>query len=295
MRVPSGLEWWRAVPDGADWLERLPAIVDEAAARWSLRIGKPFEPAHVSLVVPVELPDGTQAILKVNFPETESEHEGDALRHWDGGGAIRLLAEDARTRALVVERCVPGTQLWAVEDDERATRIAAEVLGRLWRPAPESHGFRLLETEAARWADELPCEWEQAGKPFDRRVLDGAVAACVELGPTQGEQVVLHQDFHGGNVLRAEREEWLAIDPKPLAGEREFDAASLLRDRRWLLGTPGAAATIHRRLDLVASELALDRERARRWGIAHAVAWGFSGRKVEDDMIECARILIEAA
>jgi streptomycin 6-kinase len=85
------------------------------------------------------------------------------------------------------------------------------------------------------------------------------------------------------------------IDPKPLAGEREFDAASLLRDRRWLLGRPDDAHRIRRRLDLLSSELGLDRERMRRWGIAHALAWGVSGRKLEVDMIECARLLVAAA
>jgi streptomycin 6-kinase len=295
VRVPSGLDWWRGVPGGARWLEGLPGIVEECADRWSLRVGTPFEPGHISLVVPVELSEGAEAILKVNFPESESEHEGDALRHWDGRGAIRLLAENPGTRALLIERCRPGAELWSIEDDEEATRIAGAVLQRLWRPPPEEHPFRKLATEAIRWARDLPDEWAAAGKPFDRKLLDEAVAACLELGPTQGEDVVLHQDFHGGNVLRAQREPWLAIDPKPLVGEREFDAASLLRDRRWLLDTPGVAAVMRRRLDLLASELGLDRERARRWGIAHAIAWGFSGRKVEEDMIECARILADAS
>ena len=110
--------------------------------------------------------------------------------------------------------------------------------------------------------------WSGTGKPsarpFEREIVDEGVAACLELGADQGEQVVLHQDFHGGNVLRAERESWLAIDPKPLVGEREFDAASLVRDRRWLLGGTGDAGRIRRRLDLLTAELDLDRERMRR-------------------------------
>jgi streptomycin 6-kinase len=295
MRIPSGLDWWRDVQGGAAWLERLPAIVEEAASRWGLRIGEPLEPGHISFVVPVEQEDGAAAILKINFPEEESEHEGDALRHWNGRGAIRLLAEDRGTRSLLVERCEPGAELWTVEDDEEATGIAATVLRRLWQPAPGAHDIRLLSVAAERWAEELPREWEAGGRPFDRRLLEEAVAAFRELGPTQAGHVVLHQDFHGGNVLRATREDWLAIDPKPLVGEREFDAASLLRDRRWLLDSTDAAATIRRRLDVLTDRLGLDRERARRWGIAHAVAWGFSGRKIECDMIECARILADAA
>lgn len=245
--------------------------------------------------MPVELPDGGDAVLRVNLPDPDSEREADALAHWDGCGAVRLLASDEGLRALLVERCVPGWQLWDVEEDEEAMRIGAGVLRRLWRPAAADHPFVTLAGEAARWAIELYTSWEELGRPFERRLLDDAVAACVELGAAQGEQVVLHQDFHGGNVLRAEREPWLAIDPKPLVGAREFDAASLLRDRRWLLGGPGDAARIRRRLDQLESELELDRGRMRRWGIAHALAWGVSGQKVEEDMIECARLLVAAA
>lgn len=295
MKTPRGLEWWADVPGGADWLASLPSIVELCAERWSLRVGSPFDGANVSHVLAVELGDGGPAVLKINFPDAESELEPDALRHWDGHGAARLLEYEVSVRALLVERCMPGSQLWSVEDEDEATRIAALVLRKIWRPAPSEHRFRTLADEAARWALDLPAEWEAVGQPFERGVLDEAAAACVELGPHQGELVVLHQDFHGGNVLRAEREAWLAIDPKPLVGEREFDAASLLRDRRWLLGAAGDAARISRRLDILSSELDLDRERMRRWGIAHALAWGFSGRKVEADMIECARLLIAAA
>ena len=295
MKAPRGLEWWADVPGGADWLASLPSIVESCAERWSLRVGSPFEGANVSHVLGVELGDGAPAVLKINFPDAESEHEPDALRHWDGRGAVRLLEYEESVRALLVERCGPGSQLWSVEKEDEAARIAASVLCRIWRPPPTEHRFRTLAAEAARWAVDLRAEWEALERPFERRVLDEAVDACVELGPYQSEQVVLHQDFHGGNVLRAEREAWLAIDPKPLVGEREFDAASLLRDRRWLLGAAGDAARIRRRLDLLSSELALDRERMRRWGIAHALAWAFSGHKVEPDMIECARLLVAAA
>lgn len=295
MIVPAGLRWWRDEEGGAAWLESLPAIVDASAARWSLRVGTPFEGSHVSLVVPVEREDGSAAVLKVNHPDRESEHEPDALAHWSGRGAVRLLGYHEPDRVLLLERCRPGAQLWSVEDDEEAVRIGASVLRRLWRPAPGGHPFRALAAEAAAWTVELESSWRALDAPFERALLDEAISACAELGPQQGEPVVLHQDFHGGNVLRAEREEWLAIDPKPLVGEREFDAASLLRDRRWLLGGQDDATRLRRRLDVLTAELGLDRERTRRWGIAHALVWGFSRRKAEPDMVQCARLLAAAA
>lgn len=207
---------------------------------------------------------------------------------------MRLLAVDRGRDALLVERCEPGTQLWA-EDEETALLVAADVLWRLWRPAPAEHPFRLLADEAARWLEQLPRRWEQLGRPFERRLLDRALVALAELGPAQPDAVVLHQDFHGGNVLQAVREPWLAIDPKPLVGERAFDTASLLRDRRdSLAAAPEAGRLVERRLDVLEAELGLDRERMRGWGIAHALAWGFDDDGVHELHVACARWLAEA-
>ena len=291
IELPKSLAWWAGRPGGAAWLARLPSLAEECAERWSLRLGTPFAGGNVSLVLPAERADGSSAVLKLNFPEAETAHEADALAFWNGIGAVRLLEHDRERDALLLERCVPGTQLWEV-DDELATPIAAGVLRRLWRPAPAHHPFRPLALEAARWADELPDEWEALGRPFERALVDRAVAFAREEGGEQGEQVVLHQDFHGANVLRA-GDEWVAIDPKPLVGEREFDAASLLRDRRWLLAEPDFAGRVRRRLDVLESELALDQARLRGWGVVHALAWGLSADagKVHAGHVECARLL----
>ena len=84
-------------------------------------------------------------MLKLNFPEDESTREADALAHWRGEGAVRLLEVDRDRNALLVERADPGTSLWEVGDDEEATLIAASVFRRLWsRPPPDGHPFRVL-------------------------------------------------------------------------------------------------------------------------------------------------------
>jgi streptomycin 6-kinase len=288
--VHERLGWWRTEPGGAAWLERLPRLVEECAAAWGLHVRAPF-PATVSYVAPAALRDGTQAVLKINFPEPESEHEADALAEWGGRGAVRLLARDAGRRALLVERCLPGTQLWGVADEEQANRSAAGVLRALWRPPTEGPGFRTLAGEARRWAAELPVRWQRHGGPVDRAVIDGAVGWIDELLASADREgdTLLHQDLHGGNVLRAERAAFLAIDPKPLVGERAFDLASLVRDRRPALASePHPVARLRRRLDQLAAELDLDRERMRRWAVIHALAWGMEDGRAFPDILACA-------
>ncbi len=249
-----------------------------------------MEPAHIAYVVSVRLSDGGAAVLKLNFPHRESEHEADALAHWDGAGAVRLFAHDPSRRALLLERCEPATRLWERSEEEAVT-VAAAILRSLARPPSASAPFRRLDDEAARWAEELPARWARLGRPFERALLDEATAFLAAPAPPE-EAVVLHQDLHGGNILRAEREPWLAIDPKPLVGERAFDTASFLRDRRAELARdPDPARRLRRRLDRLSADLELDRERVRGWGIAHALAWGVTETEVMPMHIACARWL----
>lgn len=291
--IPEPLEWWRERAEGAEWLDRLPTIVGELADRWGLELGEPFSGSYVSLAVPVTR-DAGPAVLKVNFPDRETEHEADALALWDGSGAARLLERADDLAALLVERLEPGTQLWSIEDEDEANEIAAEVLLMLRREVGREQPFHPLADEALRWAVEIPERWEALGRPFERLLLEEMVSACHELSADEPARFLLHQDFHGGNVLRS-GDGWRAIDPKPLAGDPAFDAASLLRDRRpSLRDDPRAERRVRRRLDLLAEALELDRERLRQWGLVHALAWGVHEAEHEPDMIACARLLATA-
>jgi len=271
-------------------LDRLPQLAAECAEEWSLELGEPFPRGNVSLTLEARRADGTPAVLKLNFPERESAHEAHALELWNGRGAVRLLETDAERSALLLERALPGDPLWGVADDEEATRVAAAVLQRIWQPPPAAHPFRILAHEAEEWMSRLRRDWEALGHPFEARLVQAGEEAARELSPTQPALVVCHQDFQGSNVLRAEREPWLAIDPKPIVGEPAFDVASLLRDRRWDI----RANVIRRRLDQLVAELGLERERMRGWAIVHALYWGVGPAKIEPEMVECARILLAA-
>ena len=243
-------------------------IAAECAASWGAHLGERMA-GRLSAVFTATLEDGTPAVLKVRHPaDRESGREARALMAWGGNGAVRLLAADGQGRAMLVERCVPGTPL-STRDPDEALDVLSGLLPRLW-----IHGdaeFTTLEAEAARWAGNLEPEWTAAGRPFERSLLDLALELLTALPPAQSEQVLVHQDLHGGNVLAARREPWLVIDPKPLTAEREFALAPIIRSRE--LGA--SKRDVYRRLDRLTAELGLDRERARLWCVAQTLAWAF--------------------
>jgi streptomycin 6-kinase len=263
----------------ADWLERVPDLVETYREEWGLRLGDPYPPGAAGYAVRAELADGTPAVLKLIYPHREAEHEADALELWNGDGAVRLIARDESGWSMLIERCEPGTLLSESPADE-ALGVLIGLLPRLWKPSGAP--FRPLADEAAWWLHSSG-EWQ-----VDDDLRAAAVEALRELPPTQGEQVLLHQDLHGENVLAAQREPWLVIDPKPLVGEREFSLAPIIRSFEF---GHGAREVVHR-LDRLSSELGLDRERARRWALAQTVAWSegmYTARHVET-----ARWLLQA-
>jgi streptomycin 6-kinase len=256
------------------WLERLPDAIDEVRERWSLELGVPFDDgdgclaagaaaATAAWVAPAARSDGTRAVLKLAMPHMEGAHELDALRYWDGDPTVRLLEADAELDAMLLERCDPGTNLRTLPEPEQDVVIAG-LLHRLWRQPP-SHGFRPLSTMTAHWIAETTAaaaEWR-----VDRRLIDEGLRLLRELAGSSTDAVLLATDLHAGNVLRAQREEWLVIDPKPFVGDRAYDATQhLLNCQERLLAAP--AATIQRFADL----LEVDAERVRLWLFARAAA-----------------------
>ena len=271
MRIPPGLaETWSHEPG---WLEALPRIVSECAERWALELEDPIDTPH-SLVIPAG-----ELVLKLNAPShTEADTEADALETWAGRGAVLLRARDDARRALLLERCIPGTPLWDSGVDE--TDVVAELLPRLQITPLDGHPFTLLADEAERWARDVPRWYAAAGTPFERSLLDAALDVYRTVDTTSS--LLVNQDLHGGNVLRASREPWLVIDPKPLVGERELEASGLLRN----------ADSVSHWLDVLA-DVGFDRDRARGWGVAHNLAWAWDERGgwIEQHVDEARRIL----
>jgi streptomycin 6-kinase len=271
VELPASLRaQWRHEPA---WLDALPALVADCASAWRLEPEDPVDTPH-SLVVPAG-----DVVLKLNAPShAEADHEADALELWNGEAAVRLLARDDERRALLLERCRPGTPLRDTSIDE--VDVIAPLLPRLQVLAGEGHPFLLLADEADRWSEEVPRRYEAAGRPFERSLLDAALDVYRTVD--RSASALVNQDLHAGNVLRAEREPWLVIDPKPLVGERELEASGLLRNAR----------STSRWLDALGA-LGLDRERARGWGVAHNLAWAWEERDrwLEEQVDEARRIL----
>jgi streptomycin 6-kinase len=261
--------------DGRAWLDRLPILLAACARQWDLSIGPPFANLSYHYAAPALRADGTAVVVKLCAPTGEFTREAEALRIFDGLGAVQALAIDPEHEALLLERLEPGTSPHALVDDAAAIAAAADVLRQLWRPAPPVHPFPTVASWGAGLR-RLRARFAGGTGPFPRPLVEEAERLFVELGATMGAPMLLHGDLNFGNVLAAQRAPWLAIDPKGLIGEPAYDTGVLLRDPLpQLLQVPNPGRLLARRIDQLADELALDRARIRGWGLAQAVlsAW----------------------
>src|ERR1700722_3215985 len=257
-----------AAAEGRDaWLATLPALVTRIAAEWRIEVGGPFLPGGATAWVAPARDAGKDLVLKVCWPHPEAAHEAEGLRAWDGTGAIRVqqATELAEATVLLVERCRPGTQLRASPAEEHDLVIAG-LLQRLWMKPPPGYGFRPLSDMCDYWADRY-----EERSPAERSCLEAPLAEegirlLRELPRTGGEAVLLHTDLHAGNVLAAEREPWLAIDPKPYIGDPAYDVTQHIFNGVFVEGADAEALAAR-----MAHLLDLDLSRIQLWLFARAV------------------------
>ncbi|MFB7517635.1 aminoglycoside phosphotransferase family protein [Streptomyces sp. NPDC056144] len=273
---------------GREFVAGLPALAEEFLGRWGLRVTGPSLHGAVSLVLPVaRIADGTPAALKLTLVDEETEGEPVALREWDGAGSVRLLDHDPVSGTLLLERLDAGRPLSSLDDPREALRVVAGLLARLVAlPAPD--GLRRLGDIAAGMLAEVP-EAVSGMSAEEAALVEECAAAVRDVADAPGDRL-LHWDLHLGNVLAGAREPWLAIDPKPLAGDPGFELLPALMDR-W---DPRTDEVLWR-FDLLADVVG-DRRRAVAWTLGRVLQnalWDAEdGDGPDPEQVELARILL---
>ena len=232
-------------PRGRAWLSALPSLVDDLSVRWDLDDLSVLSNSYHLVALT------KSAVLKICAPQGDADREYEALIAFQGPGFVRLLAHDDAHQALLMERIEPGATLAEMEDDERATEIAADVFKAVHRPAegpfPDIHRWG-----AALFDVSLPSP-----------LLEEVRALWRELTASSEEPVLCHGDLHQFNILDGGERGWVAIDPKGVFAEPAFETGAFLRNL--------TERDQKRRIAIFAKRLGHDEERIRKWAFAQAV------------------------
>jgi streptomycin 6-kinase len=291
--------------EGYAFLEALPNAIREASAKWNLTDVQASPMLSYNFVAFAKLGQGAgdkgerkDVVLKMSVPNHEFLSEMEALRLFNGDGACRLLDYDEEKYWMLLERLNPGEMLAALEDDEEATHIAAELMKKIWRPMESSGRPPVQEHTSTGIQASGPhkfirlAEWFGGLKrlrqmfngetgPLDEKLVRRAERSVNDFFIEDQNPVLMHGDFHHYNILSSERG-WLIIDPKGVLGPACYEVGPLLMNP-WgeLIDRVDIQQITKRRIDILHEHLRFERDRIREWGLAHAILsawWGLEDK-----------------
>ncbi len=272
----------------------LPKLIAKCEERFNVKIGDRFKHQSHNFAAKAIQSDGTVIVVKIcNVPTSGVKNEINALEFMRGDGIVQLLDSDTTDGILLLEYLNPGKMLSTLTNDNDAVIIAADVMQKIWKPLSGQHNF----PTTVKWFDRLSLSINlPTGFPIS--LIDKAEQIALALHQDMGESVLLHGDLHHFNILSANRQSWIAIDPKGIAGEREYEIGAFLRNPiPDIATTMDTKKVLTRRIDQFTELLDLDRQKIISWGFAQAVlaaVWCVDGNM--DDwkvFVKCAEVLSE--
>ncbi|MEI6290156.1 MAG: aminoglycoside phosphotransferase family protein [Chloroflexota bacterium] len=278
------------------WLLELPNLLARAFEKWDLEPGTRM-PLSYNYVISAVQSGGIPVVLKAGVPNPEFTSERTSLRIFDGDGCVRLLEYDQELNILLLERLTPGVMLADQADDEAAAHIACQVMRRLWRSAPVNAPLINLTD----WFTELKnvrLKFDGTTGPFPRKLFEKVESDLPALFSSSTPACLIHGDFHHFNILSSERG-WLAIDPKGVIGNPEYDCAPfLMNPMPGFAYQPDAVSITSRRIAIMSEQLGFSREIIRDWGLCHAILSGYwdltENGTGTDYAIACAAVIQNA-
>lgn len=283
--------------DGEEWLKQIPEIIKKYENKWSLHVLPPFNLTY-NYVAPAVREDGSKVVLKIGFPQDkEFQTEISALLLFNGDASTKIVEIDREHSVFLLEHVHPGVPLSSIEDDEKATRILASVMKKLWKPLPEKHSFITVK----EWAYSLyqyPTRFKGViNPPIPPSLIERAIFLLDELLETSAPVVLTHADLHHDNVLTSSRDEWLSIDPKGIVAEPVYETAAMIRNpynKLKDISDSDLKKLFISRINILSEDLGFDQKRIHKWCFVQTVlsgVWTVDSAKDKTHALRVARIL----
>ena len=210
---------------------------------------------------------GARVVLKISKQDGDESHSGEVLKAYDGEGAVRVF--ESETGAVLLERLEPGEPLVNLVKqgrDVEATNVLAEVIAKL-----ANHKPPIGCPTVADWGRAFDRYLQSGDEQIAREVVEEAREMYDQLASSQRQTMLLHGDLQHYNVLFDDERGWVAIDPKGVIGELEYEVNALLRNPIELPDVFANPVTISRRLESLTTALNLDHARALRWSYSQSI------------------------
>lgn len=207
---------------GKQWLADLPQFLSACENEWAIKLRPCFADLSFHYVAPAILDNKIATVLKCAPPHTECQTEIVALSYFSGNRAVKLLKHHSAQGKMLLEHIIPGHSLETLKNTEEAVHISVAVMNALHQPISLQTSFPSISDWLTGF-DVLYQTFQGNSGPFPKKLIDQAYSLSKELLASMGKPVLLHGDLHYGNILFSNQRDWLAIDPKGVIGEREYE------------------------------------------------------------------------
>lgn len=275
---------------GDKWLQSLEGNVTRIADDWGLTLQSPVTNLSYNYVIHVIDQNDDPYILKVGLPGFDFTNEIRTVQHYNGQGCARLVKADAGRGAMLLENLQPGTMLCNETNEEVVIQTFCHVWKLIRRPLPRDGDFPTV----LHWATafmKYQSNYPENDGPIPNEWVSMANAYLHEIQQTSTEIELMHGDLHHENILFSNEREWLAIDPKGVAGNPYFDVVSFMINH--LFTKPDPEALLKQRVDLLSESLQLNRGKLLKAAVAMATLYACWGVEDKDpdwhDTYQCAK------
>lgn len=247
----------------SEWLEDFEQLIAACEKHYHLQIQKPYDLSY-NFVAPAIRNDGKEVVVKIVLSRHEFQAERKALQLMKGKNMVKMLEHEVERGILILERLDPGHTLAVLENDEEATLIAANVMKEIMVSAALQSN---LPTVIDRENSLKRIYHMKSYGPIPKEMIEEALHIFTRLNASIDKQYLLHGDLHHYNILKSE-ESWVAIDPKGLIGDREYEVVQYLLNK---LPENDLEKITEKRIDIFVEKLNLDKERVLLRAYSHAV------------------------
>ncbi len=252
---------------GTEWISSVEKLMVALKDRFKLTFGEPFSLSY-NFVIPVQLGQEQDAVLKIGYPNNDFSNEFHALQDFQGKGMVNVIDFNKEEGWILLDRLIPGSSLHCLDEEEEVLKIFSQVAHRLWHKSASAHPYPTVQS----WSNgigRLRKRFNGGTGPLPEELVSKAERLYLELLNTSTDFFLLHGDLHHGNILFSESSGWTVIDPKGLIGEREYDCIQFMLNewRKWDIPLD----LLRFRTRTLTSLLSLSYERLIRYGLCHSV------------------------
>ncbi|HMS38845.1 MAG TPA: aminoglycoside phosphotransferase family protein [Pyrinomonadaceae bacterium] len=237
-----------------------------------LSVKKPFPNLSYNFVALCVCENGSEAVLKIALPLNNREifNEASFLQLSDSKAAVKLLNSDINRRSILLERLMTGKHLKEVfcQEEAKTVEIAIGIMRRILKKPPRNPAFPRLED----WFNNFFIKSPKTNFPFEFLRKTRGFFEELSLAP----KFLIHGDLHHENILLAQREPFLIIDPKSVFGNISYEIAVFLNNHFWWLN---GQSNLKGKLDVVIERFSeafeIKLEDLRKWAFCQMVlsAW----------------------